>query len=164
MPRKGYDGSENRGSWTARLNRMRENAQSSARSRGFNEGFRSKLELQVAIFLKYFKIPYEFESEVIPWMSEPKAHKYIPDFKIKTRSGKTIYIETKGRFEPEDREKHLCLKKQYPHLDIRLVFSNPHAWDRKALSRSYAKWADKHGFVWCSKSQLKKKLYEWANE
>lgn len=164
MPRKKFNPNEPKAAWQARLNNMRQQAQRSAKARGFDEAFRSGFELQVAILLKHYKIPYEFEAETIPWVSEPRPHKYTPDFKIKTRTGKTLYIETKGRMEKEDREKHIAVRNQHPELDIRLVFSNPNAWDRKAMTRSYGKWATANGFIWCAKSQLERKLKEWINE
>ena len=38
-----------------------------------------------------------------------------------------IIIETKGRFTAADRRKHLLVRKQHPHLDIRFVFENSNA-------------------------------------
>lgn len=153
-----------RGAWIARLDRMRRTAQRNARTAGITDNVRSGLELQVSIFLKHHKISYEFEAEVIPYVSEPERHKYTPDFKITTRTGKVLYIETKGRMELADRKKHLWIKKQHPHLDIRFVFSKPNSWDRAAKTRSYGKWATDHGFKWCGKSQFPLKIKEWANE
>lgn len=155
---------DNRQAWTARLGRIRNKAQRNARARGFTENFRSGLELNVAMALRSMGVAYEFEGETIHYVVPAADHKYTPDFKIVTRSGRTIYIETKGRMEGPDRKKHLYLREQHPDLDIRLVFSNPYTWDRRARTRSYAKWADAHGITWCSRSQLKKKLAEWANE
>ncbi len=157
-------GHDSDAAWRSKLSKMKQTAQRNAKARGFEEGFRSGFELNVAILLKHYKIPYEFETDTIPWVSEPKPHKYTPDFKIVSRTGKTIYIETKGRFMKEDMEKHLCVRNQHPDLDIRLVFSNPHTWYRKAQTKSYAKWATSNGFIWCSKAQLKVRLKEWANE
>ena len=155
---------ESKGQWQAKLSRMKNNAQKSARARGFTEDFRSGLELQIGIFLKHINVSYEFENETIPYVTEPKQHKYTPDFKIRTVSGRVIYIESKGRFEKADRDKHLYVKKQHPELDIRFVFSNPYTWDRAAKTRSYAKWADKHGFKWCGKVNMQKTLKAWSLE
>ncbi len=155
---------QSREAWTAKLGKMKSRAQQLAKARGFEENFRSGLELQVGIILKHFKVPYGFESEVIPWVRPASDHKYIPDFKITTRSGKVLYIETKGLLDKQDPEKHQALKQQYPQLDIRIIFSNPHTWDRAAKTRTYAKWADKVGIKWTSKARMQKTLKEWINE
>jgi hypothetical protein len=62
-----------------------------------------------------------------------------------------ILIETKGRFKPADRTKHLLIKQQHPELDIRFVFSNSHNTLSKKSSTTYADWCDKHGFKWADK-------------
>lgn len=153
-----------RTNWTAKLSKMKSSAQKAGKAAGFDEKFRSNFELQVASLLKYWRCPYEFEAEVIPWVSEPEPHKYNPDFKITTRTGKIIYVETKGMFELSDMKKHLAIQKQHPDKDIRFVFSNPNAWYRAARTRSYGKWATSNGFKWCGKNQVKKVLLEWINE
>lgn len=155
---------ESDGQWRSKLARMKKQAQQKAKKLGLEEGFRSGFELQVAILLKHMGVPYEFESEKLEWTPRPIKHNYTPDFKVKTKSGKTIYIETKGRFMPEDMEKHLAVKEQHPDKDIRIVFSNPYTWYRAAKTRTYAKWANANGIVWCGKTHLKKFLPMWLAE
>lgn len=62
-----------------------------------------------------------------------------------------IIIEAKGLFETKDRQKHLLIKKQYPHLDIRFVFQNPKNTLYKGSKTTYADWCDKYGFKWATK-------------
>ncbi len=62
-----------------------------------------------------------------------------------------IIIEGKGIFEVEDRQKHLLIKQQYPHLDIRFVFSNPTHKLYKGSKTTYGDWCDKYGFKYASK-------------
>lgn len=62
-----------------------------------------------------------------------------------------IIIEAKGLFETKDRQKHLLIKKQYPHLDIRFVFQNPKNTLYKGSKTTYADWCDKNGFKWATK-------------
>lgn len=84
---------------------------------------------------------------------------YIPDFVVRTRSGKTIYIETKGWFKQEDRVKMRAVKDSNPDLDIRLLFDK----NNKVSSRGkmkYTEWCDKHGFKCAIKSVPK----EWFDE
>lgn len=106
-------------------------------------GFKSGLEEAVAVQLLQNGEPGEYEEHTIVYTIPSKEHKYRPDFKLKNG----IFIETKGRFTRADRQKHLYIKEQYPHLDIRFVFTNPNAKISKASSTSYGDWATKHGFL-----------------
>lgn len=83
--------------------------------------------------------------EKIPYVIE---HKYTPDFVLPNG----VFIEFKGYFWPEDRTKHLTIKKQHPTLDIRFVFDSPFNKLNKASKTTYAMWADKHGFKWAMKT------------
>lgn len=106
--------------------------------------FRSGLEKRTAAWLKAKKVAFDYEKLRLPYLvSETRT--YTPDFQILSNG---IIIETKGRFLPSDRKKHLLIKEQYPELDIRFVFSNPNAKIRKGSKTSYADWCDKHGFLY----------------
>lgn len=106
--------------------------------------FRSGLEKRTADWLKAKKVAFDYEKLRLPYLvSETRT--YTPDFQILSNG---IIIETKGRFLPSDRKKHLLIKEQYPDLDIRFVFSNPNAKIRKGSKTSYADWCDKHGFLY----------------
>ena len=76
------------------------------------------------------------------------VHKYTPDFILSNG----IIIEAKGLFEPDDRKKHLLIKAQYPHLDIRFIFSNPRNKLYKGSKTTYADWCVKYGFKYASKT------------
>ena len=106
------------------------------------DGKRSGLETKVASQLDAEKVEYEYEPEWIPYERHTRAAKYLPDFKLKNG----IIIETKGRFETADRQKHLMIKASNPDLDIRFVFSNPHARISKQSQTTYAMWCEKNGF------------------
>lgn len=71
-----------------------------------------------------------------------KTHKYTPDFILPN----AIIVESKGIFETADRQKHLYIKEQYPHLDIRFVFSNPAHKLYKGSKTTYAMWCKQHDF------------------
>jgi|TARA_R100000951_G_scaffold25287_2_gene21359 hypothetical protein len=105
--------------------------------------FRSGLEKRTAAWLSLRKVKFKYEETRIPYAVSETRH-YTPDFQLPNG----IYIETKGRFLPSDRKKHLLVQKQYPELDIRFVFSNPKAKIRKGSKTSYADWCDKHGFLY----------------
>ena len=105
--------------------------------------FRSGLEKRTAAWLKLRDISFKYEEVRIPYSVSEVRH-YTPDFQLPNG----IFVETKGRFLPSDRKKHLLIKEQYPELDIRFVFSNPNAKIRKGSKTSYADWCDKHGFLY----------------
>jgi hypothetical protein len=69
---------------------------------------------------------------------------YTPDFILPNG----VILEAKGYFKPEDRRKMLAVKKQHPHLDIRLVFQQPLNTLTKTSKTTYAMWAEKNGFLW----------------
>ena len=85
----------------------------------------------------------KYESFKILYVIPASNHTYLPDFQLPN----DIIIETKGRFMPADRKKHLLIKKQYPNLDIRFVFSNSKARINKGSKTTYADWCNKNGFL-----------------
>jgi len=117
-------------------------------ARGLKYGYRSGLEETIGAFLKAKRIPFGYESIIIPYTKPETIHKYTPDFVLPNG----IIIETKGRFVVADRQKHLLIKKQFPDLDIRFVFSNPRNRINKGSPTTYAKWAERYGFQWAAKS------------
>lgn len=109
--------------------------------------YRSGLEDKVSKDLESKGIPFEYEKLKIRY-SVPVADKmYTPDFRLP--SG--IIIETKGRFDLEDRKKHMLVKQQHPDLDIRFVFTNSKTKIRKGSPTSYGDWCSKNGFLFADK-------------
>lgn len=127
-----------------------------SKERGLVEGYRSGLEEAVAEQIAGAGLPVLFEQEKIEYSKPARKAKYTPDFKLPNG----IYIETKGRFVTEDRQKHILIKDQHPHLDIRFVFSNPNTKISKKSPTTYAMWCDKHGFKYAAK----RIPVEWMNE
>lgn len=115
--------------------------------RGLLHGYRSGLEDKVASQLEGENIPFEYEAFKIHFVQPIKKRTYTPDFKLPNG----IIIETKGRFVTADRLKHLWVKDQHPHLDIRFVFSNPNAKLYKGSPTTYAAWCEKHDFKYAAK-------------
>lgn len=113
----------------------------SRRARAIAEGYRSGLEEDLAVHLTNLGVDYTYEEHKIAWL-DSKMRKYTPDFVL----GNGIIIETKGRFTAQDRRKHLEIKQQHPHLDIRFVFSNSRSRLYKTARSSYGDWCDRHGF------------------
>ena len=118
---------------------------SKLRQSALKAGFRSGLEQDNARHLDNHKVPYEYEKLKISFVAKPRT--YTPDFQLSNG----IIIETKGRFLPSDRTKHLLIKKQHPELDIRFVFSNSAQRLSKGSSQTYGGWCDKNGFLYADR-------------
>ena len=110
--------------------------------RELNTPYRSGLEDKVAEQLRAAGIPAKYEKGKIAYQVPAKNHSYTPDFILPNG----IIVETKGIFEVADRQKHLLVKKQYPHLEIRFVFTNPQTKLYKGSKTSYADWCRKNGY------------------
>lgn len=116
------------------------------RLNALKHGYRSGLEDQVRLSLQAKKCSAKYECLKIEW-EDLTYRLYTPDFLLPNG----IIVETKGRFTPQDRKKHLCIKEQHPNLDIRFVFSNSKAKIRKGSKTSYAMWCEKHKFLYADK-------------
>jgi hypothetical protein len=113
-------------------------------AKGFRSGFEGEVSDQIAAVTG---LPAAYEQVVVDYITPATKHKYHPDFQLP--SG--ILIETKGRFVPADRKKHLLVKAQHPELDIRLVFYNERAKLSKTSKTTYADWCEKNGIKWARK-------------
>ena len=110
---------------------------------------RNKFEKKIYEELKKL-VPVSYESEKLPYTLECL---YIPDFIFKTKSsGKKIYLETKGHFRVEDKRKLAAIKKQYPELDLRIIFYS--------IVHKNSKWANKHKIHYAIRDIPE----EWLNE
>lgn len=123
---------------------------------GIVNGYRSGLEEKVADQLREAGIDPNYEAVKIPYEKPVTKHTYTPDFPLSD----VLIVETKGRFVTADRQKHLLIKKQHPHLDIRFVFSNSRARISKTSTTTYAMWCEKNGFKYADKEIPK----EWLQE
>ena len=126
-------------------NPMKNQRDKYARARAM--GYRSGLEVQTARYLDSIGVKYGYESLKIEW-EDLKYRTYTPD--IILMNG--IIIETKGRFIPEDRRKHIAIQRQHPELDIRFVFMNARNKIYKGSKTTYADWCNKHDYRWAEKS------------
>ena len=104
-------------------------------------GYRSGLELKTAQYLDNLLIKYKYEKVKIEW-EDLTYRTYTPDFVLYNG----IIIETKSMFTAADRKKHLAIKKQHPHLDIRFVFENSNRKLRKGAKTRYYQWCNKYDF------------------
>ena len=109
-------------------------------------GYRSGLEETIAKDLKEAGISFLYEDKKITYQVN-QVRTYTPDFILPNG----IIIETKGRFVVDDRMKHLMIREQYPHLDLRFVFYNSRNKIRKGSKTTYGDWCTKHGFLYADK-------------
>ncbi len=128
-------------------------------------GFRSGLEWNNDKKLKIAGVTYWYESGpcVIQYTlpirgghcadcdgkSVVSHHKYTCDFVFESMSGKVIYVECKGHpraWTSKTRSKHQAIKKQYPEMDLRFVFSNKHAPIGGKSVTTNAEWCKRQGF------------------
>ena len=131
-------------------------SKSKLRANAIKHGYRSGFEHKVSDQLKENKIKFGYETTVIDYIKPETKHTYTIDFTLPNG----ILVETKGRWVPEDRKKHLLIKKQHPELDIRIVFMSGKTKIRKGSKTTYAAWCDKNGIVWANKSIPK----DWLKE
>lgn len=127
---------------------------------GIIKGYRSGLETKINKQLTENSKFYGYETEKISYIQPEKKRTYTPDFILKKKSGGKMYIETKGRWTLEDRQKHELLHKQYSDIDIRYVFSNPNAKINKKSNTTYADVCEKFGWKYAKKEIPK----EWLDE
>ncbi len=119
---------------------------SKIRQQAIKNGYRSGLEDVISKDLKDRGVDFGYETVKINWkLVENKT--YTPDFILPNG----IIIESKGRFVPEDRKKHLKVREQNPKLDIRFVFSNSRNKIRKGSKTTYAMWCGKNNFLYADK-------------
>jgi hypothetical protein len=102
--------------------------------------YRSRFEKDIMEALVAKGVKFEYEPFRIPYV-KPPSH-YTPDLIL---FNGTI-IEIKGLFAPQDRNKHLLLKAQYPDLDIHFVFYNSKSKLNKKSNTTYAMWCEKNNF------------------
>ena len=122
-----------------RKKRARQKSQRTSNNR-YRSGFESKLANQ----LQRSGVDFEYETLKIEYR---KVSTYTPDFILPNG----IIIEAKGVWTVEDRTKHLLVREQHPHLDIRMVFMNAANKIRKGSDTTYARWCDKKGIIYADK-------------
>lgn len=115
------------------------------RQHAIANGYRSGLEESIADDLRARGVAFTFEKLKVEYRVD-KTSKYTPDFQLPNG----IIVESKGRFVAADRVKHLLVKAQHPHLDIRFLFQRPNTRLSKTSTTTYAAWAEKNGFKWCA--------------
>ena len=107
--------------------------------------YRSGFEQTLANQLQRSGVAFEYETVKLEYQ---KIATYTPDFILPNG----IIIEAKGVWTVEDRTKHLLVRQQHPHLDIRLVFMNAFNKIRKGSNTTYARWCEKKNILYAHKT------------
>ena len=103
--------------------------------------YKSKFEEKIAGILGDL---VTYEPDRINFLQPEKERYYLPDFKIADK----VYIEAKGIWAFEDRQKHLWIKEQHPDIKIFFLFQNSNIKITKKSKTTYGDWATKNGFTW----------------
>jgi predicted nuclease of restriction endonuclease-like RecB superfamily len=113
--------------------------------------FRSGLEDKHSKQIEEAGLEVLYETDRYNFEVPARKSRYTPDFKLPKKGG-FFYIESKGIWDVQSRQKHLLLKEQYgDKLDIRFVFSNQNARLYKKSPTTYAAYCEKHGFQYAHK-------------
>ena len=91
---------------------------------------------------------------------------YLVDFIVITKSGKEIYIETKGVFRHGDTTKYRAVHRDNPDIDLRFIFFVD-KYGRSSVTKKIPHSKIKHG-EWCDKNNFKYGIdtvpQEWLEE
>lgn len=98
---------------------------------------RSTWEANFARILNHLNIEYEFEN--IIWLKKEDGSDlaYLPDFYLPKYNS---YVEIKGRWYDDAREKYELFKKQYPHLKIHLIEQKLYSKYAKRFKHQIEEW------------------------
>lgn len=120
------------------------------RSHAIARGYRSGLEAKAAEQIAEAGHEVLYETDKIEYTWPQRKSTYRPDFKL-PKPGGFFYVETKGVWTVEDRQKHHLLRQQHPDLDIRFVFSNCNSRLYKKSPTTYAAYCEKHNLTYANK-------------
>jgi len=110
--------------------------------------FRSRFERNIAESIMTAGFVYKYEELRLKFIQPAKKRTYTLDFVLPNG----IIVEVKGLWSREDRQKHLLIKRQYPNLDIRFIFSNPQNKLYKGSKTTYADFCCLHGILYAQKN------------
>ena len=124
----------------------------------FRSGFEKQFKDYVVKACKDVTLRYEEES--LPYVNQ-----YFPDWCGKSaKTGRKIYIETKGYFDAADRHKIKAVIAANKAIDLRLVFMKDNKL-RRGSKEFYSDWCTKFGIPYHVVGTGKKLLPdEWVEE
>ena len=104
---------------------------------------RSGFERKIAAALTERGVEYEYETDKITYIVPESKHYYVPDFKLPNG----VYVEGKGIFDRDSRQKMVLVIEQNPDKDIRILFMRNNKLTRTA-KQTYGEWCDKRNITW----------------
>lgn len=110
------------------------------------KGKKSGLELQVGLLLLAAGLREGYEESTIKYVMPESHHTYTPDFT--PFENKTLYLETKGRWEASDRKKMKLIVQQHPEKTFLMVFGRSENTITKKSKTTYGMYCDKHNISW----------------
>ena len=140
------------------------NTISKARRHAIAKGYRSGLEEKVSRQIQEAGLPLMYETDKVEYIWPERTSTYHPDFRLPAANGGFMYIETKGIWSVQDRQKWHLVTEQHPDIDFRLVFSNQNARLYKGSPTTYAAYCDKHGFTYANRVIPDEWLAEGVND
>jgi hypothetical protein len=137
---------------------------SKTRRRAIAKGYRSGLEEKISQQIEDAGLKVEYETDKVKYIWPEREATYTPDFKLPSDGGGFFFVETKGLWTTEDRQKWHLVTQQHPDKDFRLVFSNQNSRLYKGSPTTYAAYCDKHGFTYANKTIPEEWLTEGVND
>lgn len=120
------------------------------RSHAIARGYRSGLEEKAAQQIQDAGHVVEYEVDRIEYEWPSRRSTYRPDFRL-PKPGGHFYVETKGVWSVQDRQKHHLIREQRPDLDIRMVFSNCNNRLYRNSPTTYAAYCTKHNIPYANR-------------
>jgi hypothetical protein len=100
-----------------------------------------------AAFIEGKPIDARYENDTFEYRVS-ETRKYTPDWTVYKKNGKLVYLEFKGVLDQKTRKKMKLMKKQWPKLDLRIIFEQANNKIYKGSKTTYGMWATQHGFRW----------------
>lgn len=85
---------------------------------------------------------WDYETETLDYTIHST---YTPDFVITQPNGHKVYVEAKGRLDPDSKRKMVAVRKNHPDIDIRFLFSRNQKLYRGA-KMTYTEWVERNNF------------------
>lgn len=121
-------------------------------------GCRSKLEEKVGHDFDQLQLKHSYEPDKFEYQL---TRRYTPDFKVECEH--PFYVEVKGWWQAEDRNKFLAVVLSNPDLPIFVALQRPFQTISKTSKTTYAAWCARWGIRWTPIPISKEFLMRWAN-
>ena len=128
--------------------------------------YRGSMQEKLAACLKRHKLTFSYELYAVPYVI-PAVTQYLKtEFAVECKDGHLMNIFMAEHFTLGRMRELELVKDQQPHLDIRIIFSNPEATLLNSIT-TYSEWCDERGILWAQaryKSEIKSVVERWIYE